>query len=61
MNHFFAVTSNGGYLGRFWWSNSHAVDHPDWGWGQCFWLRRNILFTGWWGEIGMIRTMLRLR
>lgn len=55
MNHFVYVGPNGGYIGRYSWVNTAPLH----GWGSTNWLRRNILATGWIGEIGMIRYLVR--
>jgi hypothetical protein len=58
-NHFFAVTSNGGYFGRIFWSNTGTLappaNHMDY-WGTCrWWPPAGPFQDGWAGSIGLVR------
>lgn len=62
---FIRITSEGGFLGRFYWGNTGSTGSP--GWGQVFWLSDRMVNllesgSGWAGSIGIFRYMtLRLR
>lgn len=54
MNHFFKITSNGGYIGRWYWGNTGihpSMEH----WGSVHWLPNNILATAWAGSFWAVR------
>lgn len=58
MNHFIKITDNGGYIGRWYWTNSGIHrDLPPF--GQLCFLPRNILNTGWAGDIWAIRAICK--
>lgn len=58
MNHFFRITSEGGYLGRWYWHNTGI--HPDLPhWGMSFWLPDNNYGVNWAGTLWAVRLIVR--
>jgi hypothetical protein len=57
VNDFFKVNSNGGYFGRFFWTNTGTLEldprSPDF-WGSWTLLNPTVPW-GWAGSVGMIR------
>ena len=54
MSHFLRITTEGGYLGRWCWSNTGSTgSHGEWGF-VC-WIDNPALPSAWAGSIGMIR------
>ena len=60
-NEFIRVTSNGGYLGGFWWVNSGTIgDYPDFDyWGAVTLIPVNLWGLGWAGELWIIRVFTK--
>jgi hypothetical protein len=59
-NHFFRVTSNGGYIGRWVWCNSGTDAVVECGyWGQIIALKdcKNLIESVWAGSIWVFRMM----
>lgn len=56
MNHFIAITSNGGYIGRIVWCNTGALGAD--GWGSCSAMPLTI-FGAWAGSIPFVRYLVR--
>jgi hypothetical protein len=56
-NEFIRITSNGGYIGGFWWVNSGVcggyqdIDY----WGAVFSVFKNTWNIGWAGELWIVR------
>lgn len=60
MNHFFAITSEGGYLGRLYWGNTKSTGRPD-QWGVICWfhLHAGSDSSHWAGSFGLIRYLIK--
>jgi hypothetical protein len=56
MNHFIAITSNGGYIGRICWCNTGAPGAD--GWGSCSTMPLTIL-GAWAGSIPFVRYLVK--
>lgn len=58
MNHFLAITSEGGYFGRLYWGNTNSTGSPG-QWGSIHWLSSHPDLPGWAGSIGLVRYLLK--
>jgi hypothetical protein len=63
-NHFICITSEGGYLGRFFWGNTGSIGSCgiDLKWGQVFFLSNffaDHFGSAWAGSNGMIRYLTK--
>lgn len=60
-NEFIRITSNGGYIGAFWWVNSGVWgDYPDIDyWGAVSSIFKNTWDIGWAGQLWIVRLVTK--